>query len=763
MDRYYGVITSTKESALKFMMDLSAATATDKGGPIKAVTSYSLTSMTIGLYNQLINHLLSAGYITVMPTDDAINVVLESLTKDQISPYDAELNPELDVVAALGENIYLVVHPADSSATEQGDFNWRSRIRVVQKVITTEEIEPEESSEEEEEDPVEPETVTTVRTNSVDLIAINSNNAAKYIAYEITSTYSGDALIKIATTDGNGFPAEEDSLQRFLQVRFTQMNIKAYKAWAESDTAYIAHVDGDARHKAFNSVSGVYGGFVIHQMKKESSATTIYDEGSDSVTAYGLTIFWTDGTPLYTWSDSSEPWDTVTEAGWGGVNRQIGRTVHGNRVDPEDSDSDPIIKMGALGPIFCPSMNDVAKYAKWMVQGPHDYSYFDNSGHLYLKGLGETSALGNSNDNVFFMDYGIALWDGPLSNFTLSNKSIPDIYPDNEGLYIRPYIENLIPYGGVHMQAYFDGKKGLNPTVWQSINDEGCDMSLTGVTVSAPILSLPDKTYGLFNGSYISNAEANTHTETIFYMVFSLDFNLNDVPSVTYDRTGGPGRPLISFTDNTNTGNDQYTLFLWRPQNYGLRLSQNHPGASDLTFINLIATLNSGTEYILAGHRVQGTANDYIKWYIYDSVNAEIASTNNERANNGPTRNSAGSYYVGALNADSSACWVTNRSAYRAIGISNVDYPVGINIKFLSSGWGEGSNLLWASDTRIINNMEYLIHRFALAEEYSSTKSYSAGSYCMREGALYKALTAVNNEDWNSEHWELRVNPDEDE
>ena len=44
-----------------------------------------------------------------------------------------------------------------------------------------------------------------------------------------------------------------------------------------------------------------------------------------------------------------------------------------------------------------------------------------------------------------------------------------------------------------------------------------------------------------------------------------------------------------------------------------------------------------------------------------------------------------------------------------------------------------------------------------IAEEYSSTRSYALGSFCLREGKLYRCNTTIaTGEAWNANHWDAQ-------
>lgn len=627
MERYYGVIKN-RSSALRFATALKAATTTDAGSPIKTVSDV-LQDLTeddpLYKYTWLptfLSVIKTVGYADQATSEAMAGRVLKSLTIDKISNYDSLIDPEQDIVLALGENTYIVVHPRDTSLSPvvNNNFQYMTRIRIVQKVSKTVEstvTDPETGEE-------TTTTTTTTRANSVDLYQLNHNLASDCIAYEITKTYSGDALVKIATC-----PDSVPDYENYLQPIFTQLRIQNYEAWIDNagyDAARVVINQGHAvEYQNVFGIRGEFGGFLVHQMKTKVTDSSIYGEMEPGSSTFGLTLFWHDGTPMYTWSDSSEPWDSLNEAktAWTAINNPIGRTLNGTLRDPTNPKSAPVIKMGALAPIMCPSMKDTARYAKWLFQSPHDYSYFDKSGHLYLKGANSNSDAEYSNDNVFFMDYGVALWDGPLSNFSLSDKSIPDINPENQGLYTRPVVDDPMPYS-TGMWAYFDCLAGLDGNGWMNCNGENDFIFTNGPVINADGSAHFANRYSnpitgmVLNGKWAG--AASHHVGSIYYAVCK--WHVDNVRSdwtafifgLLFDSRTRKGRSINNAAMFAWGRNNQWVESdLWDNPADDLRM-RHSPIPPDTWIIVVRYTCRNGYD-VLAIYDMQGNFID--SWQLY--------------------------------------------------------------------------------------------------------------------------------------------------
>lgn len=486
MDRLYGIIKDT-ETAKTFINDLYDATTTEEnGGPVTMLSDYisvpSMSSM-----NSLFNKLSRMGIATATMTDEARQIVLDILTRDQItnaSSGQMEVT-SFDTVACIGEGIYLVIKPNYEGTTAVG---------VLMSVVHIYTYD-------------DGGTATTGYT-VVDLRHPNDNGAAPALAYEITPTKSGDALVKIAscvldcTTD-------EDRLRQF----FSTLNIFSYEVIKPQGSPPSGISCVKSHSAAYFGASGSKGGFVLHAMHTDKSK-------------YGLTIFNTDGTPLFTWVTGCKPFNTLTEdqEKFMYVIDPVGRNISEARHNDEDPESDRVIEMGVLAPIFCPSYDDRAEWAKWMQQGPHNYSYFDRSGHIRLR------SNMSSSETVFLMDYGVALWDGTASEYSASDKSAPDIDPRNMSTYERPDIEIPLP-NSEHMYAYFDSLAGLDDQGWMNFRDPANDMIFS----STPNVRNDDGMYcrftngasgynvGYFNSKY--GETTDTHAGCSKFIVFRYSFN----------------------------------------------------------------------------------------------------------------------------------------------------------------------------------------------------------------------------------------------
>ena len=288
---------------------------------------------------------------------------------------------------------------------------------------------------------------------------INSNGWAPAVAYEITSTKGGDILCKLAWCTED-CPTEERALKKI----FACLPIHCYLAKIEgsggSQTCTIAHA-GVNHSAAIFGAKAPCGGFVLHKMTKPDKSNG----------RYGLTIFSIDGTPLYSWCGNGGA-PTVVQNGrpvyvnMGNTNGGVGRHI----VEASGFE-DPPIKVGVLGPMFCTSVGDVAEHAKWMQQGPHDYSYFDNTGHISM-------SKGRNAETVYLADHGIFLYDGTVDEYATDNKSLPSNKPQNAAVIVKPIVPVPVPYQE-EFSGYYD-PVGLSTSGWASAAEGDNDIVFFG-------------------------------------------------------------------------------------------------------------------------------------------------------------------------------------------------------------------------------------------------------------------------------------------
>lgn len=311
--------------------------------------------------------------------------------------------------------------------------------------------------------------------------SINSNGWAPAVAYEITQTKEGDILCKFAWCSTE-CPTDEKSLKKI----FSCLSIHCYLAKIEgtgaNEKCVIAHA-GVNHSAAVFGAKAPCGGFVLHKMANPNKSNG----------RYGLTVFSVDGTPLYSWCGNGGSPAVVADGrpmyvNWGSRNGGVGRHI----VEASGFE-DPPIKLGVLGPIFCTSVGDVAVRAKWMQQGPHDYSYFDKSGHISM-------SKGRNAESVYFADHGIFLYDGTVDDYTTDNKTLPSNKPQNAVVTVKPMPTDPIPYEA-EFPGYYD-PIGLSASGWASAGDDNDINFFGGVQV------LSDSANGENFARFVTSADA---------------------------------------------------------------------------------------------------------------------------------------------------------------------------------------------------------------------------------------------------------------
>lgn len=479
MERYYGVITGydpdtsaysttyAKKTANEFLNKLFKASKVAKSGsstainPIKILSNYTyLTNNGDSSQNDIINDFYSGGVYAETRTPEGEVAILADKTTGMYGA-NIENSDELSVVAVarFSDRLYLVVRPhLPFGDPIDGWVRSICDIRIEHHYPYTVTPEPDENEGEDDEDPPAPEPVTTDHKTVFHLGSNNSNGNAPAVAYEITTTQSKDTLVKLAWC-----PADAPSSEKELKNHFTQWDICCYGTKIEGIAgARTLAVTNSKSHTADDfGAGGPIGGFIIHKMK-------------NGTYKYGISVFNTDRSPLYTWSDNARPWDEFDSTGetprnvnHGGIGRLISK-----KTISEDSE-ETILKMAVLAPIFCPAANDQADTAKWMPQGLYDYSYFDKTGHIYLK---KSDDMADSTP-VFFADHGVYLLDGGLGGYQLTDRSLPESYAINTSVIERPVIPVEMP-GSEGMWAYFDCKAGLSESGWLNYRDTN-DMLFT--------------------------------------------------------------------------------------------------------------------------------------------------------------------------------------------------------------------------------------------------------------------------------------------
>lgn len=457
MKRLYGVI-SDQATASEFLNKLYEAglddgeTKSNFASPIKMISSYTyLTELGNPARAEALNRLHSEGVIQEALSGEAEARVFTDLTKGVVQlPDGAE-------VAKFADNLYLGVIPPGI------EYSWYSThlVRIMIFQFYTEEVENDGVTE------------TVQRMNEFMLGSNNSNALAPHVAYELTTVYSGDVLVKLAWC-AEGCPSTEVALKNvFSALTINKYVVKVENAGHDGAQVIMTQNGGGHSDIVFGA-GGPVGGFLLHTMKKETNGSR-----------HAITIFNGDATPLYTWSAGSKPWDELDSTKNYPVNVAANGNISRGRIISSDtygtgSNPGPLITMSALAPVCTPAIDDIADTAKWMPQGPHDYSYFDNSGHIVM-------TKGNSPNTVFFADHGLYLYDGEWGDkWSTDGLEVPDIAPSDMVNIKRPEPSSWLPYAS-RFAAIFDCEDGLSSSAWFNTVDGGdaLDMRFIG----APIIN----------------------------------------------------------------------------------------------------------------------------------------------------------------------------------------------------------------------------------------------------------------------------------
>lgn len=494
MKRYYGVIKD-EDTAKKFVNDLYAATSKDDFSPIKIMSYYDLTEKARAAQQKALDRLYSIGFVNTIIDSETQEMLIRIASKNTFGLTE----DSVDQTAVLADNLAIIVHPptgGSDASIEEYDANI-----IIKHTVTKSD--------------------DTKVTSTTYLRTLNDNTAARGVAYEITSTESGDALVKIASCLPD---ISVDS------KAFVGLSINAYES---GDTALP--IVSLSNHSALNfGTKGSYGGFALHRMK----------DGDD---VFGITVFRRDGSPLFTWTPDGESLLDTNESGQLiNINSPMGR----NLGDVFDEDGQPVIQMAALAPIFCPASTNISRTAKWMQQSPHDYSYFDGSGHIQV----------GRKKNTFFVDHGVCLFDDVPGS--TEGTIIPGIRPTNEAISVRPEIPDEMPYSQ-HLFAYFDSKAGLSSKGWMNYRDENNDMIFSGKPIinsdgSCRFISrASNPVYGRFTGPMYGWDGANDKYGWVIFAVLKVNRSKPTPPDQGYIY------PLLGASHPTNTWFDGSSSSPW--------------------------------------------------------------------------------------------------------------------------------------------------------------------------------------------------------
>lgn len=515
--RKYGVIKNN-QTAVKFINDLNESI----GQGIWILSEY----LTEAMATAAVSALTSNGTINEVLSNDAQNVIFTDLTLNA-SGSSSDASGGDDACILLSNNLFLVVRPYNNSGTPVTRM-------FIKHTYTPDTGDP----------------ITTV----MDLGQLNSDNRACALAYEITICSDGgdkDCLVKLAWCGPDTLTTE-----RALSKIFAGLDINCYTGSFSGNTYNIypgrtQHTDVVFGYKA------PYGGFVIHKMK----------DPANSGSTYGITIFAEDATPLYTWAGYSKPFTIVKNGCACYANVSGNHPGLGRHICEATEDYAPI-KLAVLAPIFCPSVDDYAAKAKWIQQSPHDYSYFDRSGHIKLSKAKESGT-------AVFVDHGVCLLDGD-AEYTDHGEMIPDSSPYNLAALHRPDIPTKIAYAS-DFSVYLDSEAGLDATTWMSLNDYS-DMTFSGsATVGTdlftgrPYIRLPNSTaaygYGkldfavdldhdangndIKNGGTTSNATVLLVCGRLNVTTFDWDCQVTGISTSQPSRTCAAMFPMVGITNKT--------------------------------------------------------------------------------------------------------------------------------------------------------------------------------------------------------------------
>lgn len=459
-NRKYGLM-KTKASCEEFINKLYEAMQAVNAKPFKCLSGYTyLNALGDEAEKKTMDSLYKGGIIQEVmskPEDGSPSQNMVLYNRTLYASETVGIKGDNSAAAALSDDLYIIATPPLEEGTyDDGWSDYLPRIEIV--AFYNEQQTPEPT----EQDP-EPQPVTVRRRLSLQLGSNNSGLRPGYditgLAYEITPTSSGDTLVKLAWCLPD-IAGTEDNLKNAMAA----INIFNYKATEDDGAITITNSYNSHSDEVFG-MSSPCGGFVIHRMKY-------------GTLAYGITIFnGKDRTPLYTWCDGAGPWDKAEF-----VNRSIDGAAFGRIITDEkigDGPNEYRLKMAALAPIMCASSSNYASTAKWMPQGWHDYSYYDKSGHIYLKTNVSKLVEQASNTPVFFADHGLYLHDGALGDYNLTDRGLPDANPENLITINRPDLPDLMPNAD-RFYAYFDSRDGISESGWANYFDSEYDMRFVG-------------------------------------------------------------------------------------------------------------------------------------------------------------------------------------------------------------------------------------------------------------------------------------------
>lgn len=439
MKRYYGVIRESSDAgsgAMQFINDLNMAVRNQDGtafnGYLGTLSGY--TTEASDAEKAEIEYRRNKGDINESLNPESQKIVLAELTKTASESKDTDA-----VITIVDKCLFLIVRPYNVS---EGTPVARIIIKHISGEFGT----------------------TNIHTTEFDLGNPNSNGWAPSIAYEITSTYSGDTLVKLAWCDAYSVSGTRDELEGVMAAQ----SIGCYRALiVDGDTPGTRKIElrhsGASHDEYVYNAKGPIGGFLVHQL---SGSSNRYGQAP-----WAITVFADDMTPIYTWSAESRPYD---EYGKNTGKKNVNLPSLGRKIAPPDENGDTPVKMTVLAPIMTPAVDEPAKWAKWMQQGIHDYSYFDDSGHIHLLGGNNTAQT----DSAWFVDHGICLYDGAVSKFVKSGRATPNWTGSDLVNVRRPVLDNKISYAD-DFTIYLDSEAGLSDSKWMSVNDDS-DMTFTG-------------------------------------------------------------------------------------------------------------------------------------------------------------------------------------------------------------------------------------------------------------------------------------------
>lgn len=460
-NRKYGLIKN-KAGCEGFLNKLYEAAQSVGSYPFKYLSGYAyLNAAGSDAEQKAMSALYKGGIVQEVMSDNGQNMVMYNRTMyaSETSGFKADNSAS----AALTDDLYIIVsRPLDTSegGPDEGetyDDGWSDYLPRVEIVAFYKEQQTPEATEQN----PDPEPVTVRRRLSLHLGSNNSGVRVGYnyagLAYEITPTIGGDVLVKLAWC----LPDIDDT-EDGLKHAMSGISIFNYKCSNNDGDTYIYNGCNGHSDEVFG-MGGPCGGFLIHRMHSGANA-------------FGITVFnGKDHTPLYTWCDGAGPWDKAEFVNRTNDGSAFGRIITKDKV--ADGSDEYRVKMTALAPVACASASNYAKTAKWMPQGWHDYSYFDKSGHIYLKTTLTGSQAGNT--PVFFADHGLYLHDGALSDYNLTDRGLPDANPENLITVTRPDLPDLMPHAD-RFYAYFDSRDGITNSGWMNYFDSEYDMRFVG-------------------------------------------------------------------------------------------------------------------------------------------------------------------------------------------------------------------------------------------------------------------------------------------